>query len=312
MMTTTTLDIWLLQEQEYMASDYLGRSTSSALSSSGVVVDVDTECRVKMAEWFDQCIDFCKFDREVVEITLNYLDRFASTTTIGQSSILTDRGEYQLAAMTALYTAIKIHQPQAVSSRSISLLSRERYTKEDIERMELRMITALGWKMNPVTVSAFVRAILDQIQEDTTALGTIDQKSLYRLAKIQTDVAVRDYAFCTIRPSVIAYSAIMNALEALGHSASVEQSFLHTFLKQRLGLTTSNGLEGVVRKYLYTSIANETTVRPNATSTSLASSPSVRRRPPTPAPDCEQESGSFKLRRIASTDSPRSSMEVQR
>jgi Cyclin, N-terminal domain len=281
--STNTLDVMLAQETAYLASDYLGTATRTPAlpvhaspSADGVAVDAD--CRAKMAGWCDQCVDFCKFDREVVEITLNYLDRFASTPA-GQS-ILHDRGEFQLAAMAALYMAIKVHQAEAVSSKSISALSRGRYGKDDIEAMEVRMITALQWRMNPVTVSAFVRAILDQILP-TDSCCSVDTKAVYALAKIQTDAAVRDYTFCTIRPSVIAYCAILNAVEAITIAAPDSSTttpmngFLQTFLEQRLLLLTPHDLVGI-QKYLFASIANTSRpVRQNPPSAS-------RRRPPTP------------------------------
>jgi Cyclin, N-terminal domain len=315
--STNTLDAMLAQETAYLASDYLGTTTRTPSSS----VAVDADCRAKMAGWCDQCVDFCKFDREVVEITLNYLDRFASTPPVGHS-ILEDRGEFQLAAMAAMYMAIKVHQAEAVSSKSISALSRGRYGKDDIEAMEVRMITALQWRMNPVTVSAFVRAILDQIPTDSSC--RIDTKAVYVLAKIQTDAAVRDYTFCTIRPSVIAYSAILNAVEAIinaAHDSSTTNpiyGFLQTFLEQRL-LLTLHDIVGI-QKYLYASIAN--TSRPVSQNPPPPSA--SRRRPPTPVADDddddsdeqqEQEqpsssSSSFKkVRRINNStgDSPRSS-----
>jgi hypothetical protein len=328
-----TLDVMLAQEPAYLASDYLAMMTASTTTTDHTANDspadaaptstslVDADCRLKMADWCDRCVDFCKFDREIVEITLNYLDRFVSTPD-GQS-ILRDRNEFQLAVMAALYTAIKIHQAEAVSSKSISALSKGRYGQDDIEAMEARMIFALRWRMNPVTVSAFVRSFIDQIPQ----VAGIDTKTLYRLAKIQTDAAVRDYAFVTIRPSVIAYSAILNAVEASimaqrDDTTSTSASHpvygvLQTFLEQHLSLAPHD-VEGI-QKYLYASIATNTTTT-TATCVDGNHPPTTvnRRRPPTPAAanddddddvsdtDAAPESGSFKVRRIASTDSPRS------
>jgi hypothetical protein len=329
--STNTLDVMLAQEVAYLASDYLAMMTASTTKATDHTANdspadaaptsnsfVDADCRLKMADWCDRCVDFCKFDREIVEITLNYLDRFASTRD-GQS-ILRDRGEFQLAVMAALYTAIKIHQAEAVSSKSISALSKGRYGQDDIEAMEARMIFALRWRMNPATVSAFLRTFIDQIPQ----VAGIDTKTLYQLAKIQTDAAVRDYAFVTIRPSVIAYSAILNAVEASimaqrDDATSTSAShpvygFLQTFLEQHLSLAPHD-VEGI-QKYLYASIATHTTTTATCVDGNHPPTTVNRRRPPTPAPadddddvsdtDAAPESGSFKVRRISSTDSPRS------
>merc|ERR1712226_396506 len=88
------------------------------------------DSRKKMVAWCFQVVDFCKFQRETVSIAMNLLDRFMMTS---QSQVAkTDVKVYQLAAMTALYTAVKIHEPEVMDPKLISNLSRGVYQPEEV------------------------------------------------------------------------------------------------------------------------------------------------------------------------------------
>lgn len=80
------------QEQEaYKKRDYLGLHPS-----------LDRDCRVKMVDWCLQVVDFCKFSGNLVEITMNYMDRYL------QRQYNVDRRTFLLVSMTALYVAVKV------------------------------------------------------------------------------------------------------------------------------------------------------------------------------------------------------------
>ena len=107
----------------HQCADYM-RDSDSYLSTASQIVD--EESRIKMCEWCYQVVDFCKFRRETVGIGMSYLDRYISTRQ-GRLA-LTDRKFYQLAAMTSLYMAIKIHEPLEMETSLLADLSRGVYT----------------------------------------------------------------------------------------------------------------------------------------------------------------------------------------
>ena len=119
-------------QQEKLAYQKVDPLRGAPLHHEGAADDssshVDEICRFKMCEWSFQIVDFCKFHRESVDIAMNYLDRFLLTK-VGQAA-LQDRNVYQLVAMTCLYSAIKIHERQALSPAVVSQLSRGVYTAE--------------------------------------------------------------------------------------------------------------------------------------------------------------------------------------
>jgi hypothetical protein len=138
------------EENGYASSDYLAQIPPSA--TSPLDTPVDENCRNVMAKWCNEISDFCKYSRETASIAMSCLDRFMATPD-GQTVFLY-RSLFQLAAMTALYTAVKIHEHEAMDPALVSCLSRGAYSPEAVEAMEARMLTAIQWRVNPPTALA--------------------------------------------------------------------------------------------------------------------------------------------------------------
>ena len=196
------------EESGYLIADYFSMPRSVQI----VGQPADVECRAAMATWTVQIVDHCSFKRETAAISISFLDRFLSSSD-GQQNVITDRHQFQLAAMACLYTAVKIHEKEAVTPELIAQLSNGAHCKEDVEAMEMRILSALQWRVNPPTASAFVHqfvSLLSTIIPDPGFRATaID------LAHFQVELAVCDYAMVTRRASWIALCALLNAAESL-------------------------------------------------------------------------------------------------
>jgi hypothetical protein len=171
-----------------------------------------------MVEWCFQIADFCKFSRETVAIGMSYLDRYLSTDT--GLPALDDRKVFQLAAMTCLYTAIKIHEPEAMQPRIIVKLSKGTYTEEEITDMELEILNAIQWRMNPPTALSFLNSFLALLPGDV--MSPSDKDTVYELAKFQTELAVHEYSLVTVDASTVAFAAVMNALETVACAGTMK------------------------------------------------------------------------------------------
>ena len=194
------------QEGSYKKHDPLHLQQEELLNDVNKLplhIDIDEVCRDKMCEWSYQIVDFCKFNRESVDIAMNYLDRFILTTN-GVDAIQ-NRNVYQLAAMTSLYSAIKIHERQALSPKVVSQLSRGLYTEDQIIEMESKILHGLQWKLHPPTAFSFVRELLaaipDQVFDENQRALILD------VSQIQTELAVCDYRFIETPTSLIAFCA---------------------------------------------------------------------------------------------------------
>eukprot|EP00549_Striatella_unipunctata_P005842 CAMPEP_0118690654 /NCGR_PEP_ID=MMETSP0800-20121206/10238_1 /TAXON_ID=210618 ORGANISM="Striatella unipunctata, Strain CCMP2910" /NCGR_SAMPLE_ID=MMETSP0800 /ASSEMBLY_ACC=CAM_ASM_000638 /LENGTH=275 /DNA_ID=CAMNT_0006588333 /DNA_START=53 /DNA_END=877 /DNA_ORIENTATION=+ len=195
------------EEQAYKYVDYIQAGLDKGIS-------VDATCRDKLASWCYQVIDYCKFNRDTMSISMSYLDRFLGTKS--GTICLSDPREYQLAAITTLYMAIKVQEPVEVDTSLLSDLSRGSYGAIEFANMESRILSALQWYLNGPTPVTFVKYFLSLLPK---IVHSKVRSSLLDYARFQTELAVSDY-FLSVRckPSVLALAAIRNSLDCFDYS----------------------------------------------------------------------------------------------
>ncbi|KAL3924300.1 MAG: hypothetical protein SGILL_001128 [Bacillariaceae sp.] len=191
---------------------------SSSATNSNHPAYVDANCRTLMAKWCNSLCDFCKYDRDVTASAMSCVDRFAATPQ-GMEIILMDRDQYQLAVMTSLYMMAKIGQSEALDPASVAKLSRGKHTRRDIEKMELKMLVGLKWKVHPPTPWSFARELLELIP--TSAIDTATSQRIADLTKYQLEAAVFNYELSLQRPSEVAFGAILNAMESMNANCAL-------------------------------------------------------------------------------------------
>jgi hypothetical protein len=201
----------------YVTSDWLQleqHESQMYVTSNGPLhfKAVDIECRNRVAAWGIQVADYCKFSRETVEIAMSCLDRFLASAE--GTTARNDRNVYQLASMAALYTAIKIHEPNAMDPKSVARLSRGAFSPQEIEKMEAKLLHALKWRVNPPTTLSFVRKLLSLIPEQV--LHRDLRGAVFDLTRCQTEFSISTYQLVPVAASTVAYSALMISLESLG------------------------------------------------------------------------------------------------
>lgn len=171
----------LKRECEYVTSATLvEQEDQPKFASQGVVHN--QLWRSKIFAWFYKIIDHFDYDREIVAIAIDLLDRFQILSRDDTSSFI-DGEKYQLAAMTSLYIAIKINCTNITKSNKIRKadsasspvaknckamfplrqyvhLSRDAFTLEDFLAMELKILMTLRWKVNPVIPTDYLMQLL--------------------------------------------------------------------------------------------------------------------------------------------------------
>lgn len=190
---------------------------------SGAIVDMD--CRSKISTWFVQVVDFCKFRRETVEITLSMLDRFLVSPE--GAAARSDRGIYQLASMAALYTAVKIHEAEAMDPKLVSKLSRGAYSPSEIEEMERLLLQGLQWRVNPPTTMSFVRELMNLIPQETLEIET--RNALMDITKFQIELTVGQVELFKTPASIVALAALRNSLASLPIDSQLSEYILYVF-----------------------------------------------------------------------------------
>lgn len=194
------------------ASESCSSCASSTAPSTSGKNPCDPSCRAIMFQWMVRLVDFFpSMHRETVAYAMDFLDRFLQTPS-GRGA-LQRRSVFQLAAISCLYTAVKMHESAAVSPKFLEQLSRDEYTVRDVERMELCILRALEWRLSTPTATAFLRLYLDIVPDSVLHQDVRDE--VYGLAKFQTELALGDYKYVAVKSSIVAYASLMNALHIL-------------------------------------------------------------------------------------------------
>ncbi len=206
----SVLEVLSRQEENfYLIDDYLQKIPPH---SSVGQFPVDTDARRRIAKWCISVIEAFDCSKEIAEIIMSCLDRFVSTE--DGKSILLDRAKYQLAALTALYSSVKIHNPTAFSLDLMSQMSRHEFSRYDIEAMERRMLDAIQWRVNPPTVMDFVRIYLD-LTPVWNWLDTRTQGAVLELIDYQINLSMVDFEVSTSKASHIAIASLLNATKSM-------------------------------------------------------------------------------------------------
>lgn len=198
----------MLQKEQmtYRANNYLANCTlPSALTESD---------RLKMVDWCYSIVDRFRFDREIVAFAMQVVDRFLSKPSTSIQDYLNDRQHFQLLALTSLYIAIKIMEPKAFGIDRVASMSYGMYSVDDIESMEMTILTSLEWQINGPTSIQLAYHILSvllphvKLEESTWSI-ILDE------IRFQAEFAIRDYHLSTQRTSTVAMATIFNSLKDL-------------------------------------------------------------------------------------------------
>jgi Cyclin, N-terminal domain len=140
-----------LERESYKTVDYLSAHHQESMDPTSCALDLcdvesaftsssgSSNCginevwREKICEWSYQVIDHFDFSREVVSVSIHYLDRFLAKAQV-------DKKLFQLVAMTALYLAIKIYEPGTLCMSSMIELSRGYFSPAQMVEMEMAIL----------------------------------------------------------------------------------------------------------------------------------------------------------------------------
>jgi len=173
--------------------------------------------RERICEWSYQVADHFDLPRDIVYVTLNYLDRVCSVSS--GVELLRDKGRFQLLAMTTLCIAIKVHgemdtsvpRAESLIVDTILRLGRDQFKVQELEAMEIDALQQLEWLLHPPTPQMFVSYFIELFC--TEAKSELNDVALYLV-----ELSVHDYFFIASKPSVTALAALSNAALLLGQS----------------------------------------------------------------------------------------------
>lgn len=202
--------------------------------------------RRQIVEWMYVLIKYCKLKHEATAAAVYYLDKAVMHDS---PCLVKSPKDYQLCAMTALHLALKVYDSPTMRVVKLSCLVKlgnGEFTEEDIIRKEQDLVQALGWRINPPTADCFLQRYLELLpfldddeeeceqdsetsdendensrknDEDNEQLGPIERRRRERLQKLEDiaseliEVAMARDRFLSVPASVIAYAALLSAME---------------------------------------------------------------------------------------------------
>ena len=226
-MVADNLRAMIMQEEsgKYRCLDYLNTTdphvsvyqlinkpdlTLSTRNGYGLNARIDEYCREQIVEWSFRVVDYFRIDREVVAVSLSFLDRFLA-------SCICDRTSFKLAATTTLHLAVKLLYPCKLGDLGIlSDLSRGEFDMRDVSQMEAVILRSLTWNLHPPTSITFAALFLDCFFcSRVVSMSSTDLDDVYDVSLFFCELAVCDYFFAPQKASTVALASILNALEGM-------------------------------------------------------------------------------------------------
>ena len=227
-MCVATIDAMLLQEGRYCVLRPFYHENG---------LPVDANARSKITKWCTSLMKINQYPTDTAAIAIDYLDRYVATPQ-GKEALFNPR-LYQLVALGCVYCAIKIHGERPLAPAVVAKLSNGQRNREDVEKMELKILHALQWRMNPPTAMSFVRSHLDCALVHVDQIDALTRQALLDLCQLQLDASLSRYEFVAEKRSILGLAALLNAASSLYEDGPIF-SELEYVIHQRTSMTRGN------------------------------------------------------------------------
>ena len=181
--------------------------------SRGQRGEVFSKWRQKMAKWSYQIVDHFGYEREVVALSMSFLDRYLSSCS---TEIVVSARAFQLLAISTLFLACKLHsndngnysrpQQRLIGASTLAKLSRGNFVAGKVEATEMLILSHLGWRVHPPTALDFVKHLCLLLPQD--ACTPQERVQLAEKSNFLVELSVMHGAFVGYKRSTIALAAI--------------------------------------------------------------------------------------------------------
>ncbi len=174
--------------------------------------------RQMIVEWYYSIVDRIGADRELVYITMNILDRFVDVKTF----YLKDKKEYEKAVIASLLISSKLYADEYICPREIIQLASSSITTKSIMATTVEIYESLSWDFCIPTAARFAHTFVKCISENPSALDRRNRSEIFEDAIFQIELSVQDSVCSSQPPSLVAWMAVENAIEATNTDVSLE------------------------------------------------------------------------------------------
>jgi hypothetical protein len=160
--------------------------------------------REKVSQWCYDVADHLGESRDVVYLAMNVLDRYCVVRL--SSSRALDERDYEIAAMTALFLAVRVTGCATLELPQVMRMSRLGVRINEILAVGKNMTNSLSWERRLTTPLSFVHAMLELLDVPTEL-----KDSLLEAASYLVEVSVCDAYFSGRNPFTVGCAAVINA-----------------------------------------------------------------------------------------------------
>jgi len=181
---------------------------------------VDASCRTALVDWCYTVVNALGFSRETVGIGTSIFDRYLSSGQGKSAEALRNKHQFQLAAITAFYMAVKLHEPVQLGIHELVRLCRGLYEKGAIVEMELDILHSLKWRvcMSATTPLEYVRHFMQLLPMSASTADVILEN-----ATKYAECAIANLAFSACRVSAVGIACLAGALHDTEALTSLEK-----------------------------------------------------------------------------------------
>lgn len=226
-----------IQTSLYQRSNYSnpGSYISSRLYHGAVEMS-----RYETCDWCYRVVDYFQVDREVVELTMNYLDRILCIRGIQNKDQschhLSTRKSVMATTMACLHIAIELSPTQPCCYfrknpwySALAHVSHGGLEPSDICKEETNILFELGFRVHPPTALSFIRVMIpEKVLISQTSSDEIAE-TFFSEVRYLTELAVLNDCFTGYRTSSIAFAILTATLEKLENkSYNIANLFIST------------------------------------------------------------------------------------
>ncbi|XP_023003499.1 cyclin-D3-3-like isoform X2 [Cucurbita maxima] len=176
---------------------------NASVTSDGYLI----QARNEALSWIFSVKHYYAFSAFTSLLAVNYFDRFVSNVRFQRDKPWMS----QLAAVACLSLAAKVEETQVPLLLDLQVVeSKFLFEAKTIQRMELLVLSALQWKMHPVTPFSFLRHIIRRLSLKDHMLWELLGRFQSHLLSI-----IADHRFLCYLPSVLATATILHIINEI-------------------------------------------------------------------------------------------------
>jgi cyclin D2 len=184
----------LIEEKSIEMIDYCG----------GFQTEIKPHMRKIVVDWMLEVCQDQQCQPQVFHLSLNYMDRFLSKKNISKNS-------FQAMAAGCLLLASKFSEVRPLTTEKLSLYTDNSASAAELREWEVRILNILQWELTGVTTQNFLEHFLAKSTKVPAQLTA----RVGRHAEMLATVAVTEYKFLLVQPSLLAAACLAAACQGL-------------------------------------------------------------------------------------------------